>query len=93
MAGGTHVFDMLKRLRDNENLRKKSYFKVKNAFNRTAKSGNIDLRTATKEERDELRKRVIEGQRAEIQRSVKLLIVSITLTVILVALAWKFVLS
>lgn len=29
MAGGTHVFDMIKRLRDNDNLRKNDYFKVR----------------------------------------------------------------
>jgi hypothetical protein len=29
MAGGTHVFDMIKRLKENDNLRKLKYFKRK----------------------------------------------------------------
>lgn len=92
MAGGTHVFDMIKRLRDNENLRKKSYFKVKDTYHRTAISNNIEFRTATKEERESIRAKVIEEQKADARRAIQLLMISILLTAILVVVLIRFVL-
>ena len=38
MAGGTHAFDMIKRIKENENLKKLKYFK-KNEKNKPVKSG------------------------------------------------------
>lgn len=38
MAGGTHAFDMIKRLKENENLRKLKYFK-KTEKNKPVKAG------------------------------------------------------
>jgi hypothetical protein len=32
MAGGTHIFDMIKRLKENENLKNKNYFKMRNVL-------------------------------------------------------------
>lgn len=79
MAGGTHVFDMIKRLRDNENLRKKNYFKTRDTYHRTAESINVELVTATKEEQEKIRTKIIEDQNAETKRTIKLLLVSIAL--------------
>jgi hypothetical protein len=92
MAGGTHVFDMIKRLRNNENLRKKNYFKTKNTYHRTAASLNIDVRTANYEEREKLRNKIIQSQAREKRTKIKALLVSILLTAILVIAILKFVL-
>ena len=49
MAGGVSAFDMIKRLKENENLRKKKYFKNKNSYTLKLESVNIDYKTASKE--------------------------------------------
>ena len=41
MAGGTHVFDMIKRLKQNEDLKKNNYFKAKSAYTRISKTVNV----------------------------------------------------
>ncbi|MBL7870801.1 MAG: hypothetical protein JNM78_04250 [Cyclobacteriaceae bacterium] len=53
MAGGTHVFDMIKRLKENANLRnKKSFFKNKHAhIVGTTTSNLIDTKIETEEQR------------------------------------------
>ena len=65
MAGGTSAFDMIKRLKENENLRKKKYFKNKNSYTLKLDSVNLDYKTASKEQRAEIRKRVLEEGRVE----------------------------
>jgi hypothetical protein len=92
MAGGTHAFDMIKRLRDNENLRKKNYFKTKDTYHRTSNSVNIDYKTATQEERKILRTKIIEEQTRETRNKIIVLIISTIVTVTLVILIIKFVL-
>lgn len=92
MAGGTHVFDMIKRLRDNENLRKKNYFKTKDTYRRTAESLNIDVQTASHEEREKLRNKIIQYQAHEKRTKIKVLLMSIVLTAILIVVILKFVL-
>jgi len=64
MSGGLQVFDMIKRHKENENLRKNIiYFKIKGTYTRTAKSINVDYRTATNEEREQIRNRVIDERK------------------------------
>jgi hypothetical protein len=92
MAGGTHVFDMIKRLRNNENLRKKNYFKTKDTYRRTAESLSIDVKTASYEEREKLRNKIIQSQAREKRTKIKALLISILLTAILVIVILKFVL-
>jgi hypothetical protein len=60
MAGGTHVFDMIKRIRENENLRKRSYFKkIRNRYIRQYDSLKISYKDATPIERLEIRRNVM----------------------------------
>lgn len=72
MAGGTSVFDMIKRQRENENLRKKKYFKNKNSYALKLDSINLDYKTASKEQLAEIRKRVLEEEKAERKESIRL---------------------
>jgi hypothetical protein len=93
MSGGIQAFDMIKRHKDNESLRKNiNYFKTKGTYTRTAKSINIDYRTATKEQRAEIRKRIIEERKTERRKSTLTLILSLLATGILIFLMLKFVL-
>ena len=62
MAGGTHVFDMIKRLRNNEDLRRNNYFKVKRLYRRTLEENAIDYRSASAEELAKLRRDVREAR-------------------------------
>jgi len=92
MAGGTHVFDMILRLKENENLRKKNYFKkTKSKYTRTSKSMDLDYKTATKEERQEIKNKVIQEQTRETIKLIWTLIVSIIVTGIIVVYILKFV--
>ena len=91
MAGGTHVFDMIKRLKENENLKKNNYFKTKRAYTRVSKSINIDSRIATNSEREEMRRRLVEEREGERRRLVLTLILSTALTAIILFLFWKYV--
>ena len=89
MAGGTHVFDMIKRLKENENLRRKNYFKIKDTYAKASRSINVDYKIATKAEREEIRKKVIAERKADARRSIMILIFSILMTGILVLLLFK----
>jgi len=91
MAGGTSAFDMIKRLKENENLRKKKYFKNKNSYTLKLDSVNLDYKTASKEQRAEIRKRVLEEGRAERKKSTRILILSILIVVILIPIFLYFV--
>jgi len=92
MAGGTHVFDMIQRLKDNENLRKKNHFKkTKNTYTRTSKSMDLDYKTATKEERKEIKDKIIQEQTRETRRRILILLLSILVTVVMVILILRFV--
>ena len=91
MAGGTSAFDMIKRPKENENLRKKKYFKNKNSYTLKLDSVNLDYKTASKEQRAEIRKRVLEEGRAERKKSTRILILSILIVVILIPIFLYFV--
>lgn len=91
MAGGTSAFDMIKRFKENENLRKKKYFKNKNSYTLKLESVNIDYKTASKEQLAEIRKKVLAEGIAERKKSIRLLIVSIVITIILIPIFLFFV--
>ena len=91
MAGGVSAFDMIKRLKENENLRKKKYFKNKNSYTLKLESVNIDYKTASKEQLAEIRKRVLEEGKAERKKSIRLLIVSLLIVIILIPIFLYFV--
>ena len=91
MAGGTHVFDMIQRLKDNENLRKQNHFKKsKNIYTRTSKSMDLDYKTATKEERQEIKNKLIQEQTRETRKRILILILSIIVMGTMVMLLLKF---
>jgi hypothetical protein len=90
MSGGGHVFDMIIRLRNNKNLRKISYFKTKDTYSRHSKSINVDFRTATKAERDEIRKRVKDERIMEKWKSMLAFILSLLLTATIIFLLVRF---
>ncbi len=91
MAGGTSIFDMIKRHKENENLRKKKYFKNKNSYTLKLNSVNLDYKTASKEQLAEIRKRVLEEGKAERQKSIRILILSILIVIILIPIFLYFV--
>ena len=92
MAGGTHVFDMIKRLRENENLRKKNYFKKSRAtYSRTSNAINLDYKTATEKERLEIRNHIIRLRKRETSKSIAIFIVSIIVTGLLIILVLSFI--
>jgi hypothetical protein len=55
MAGGTHVFDMIKRLRDNDNLRKNDYFKVRKMISASRGTTPEDQRALSANELNAIR--------------------------------------
>ena len=89
MAGGTHVFDMIKRLRDNDNLRKKRYFqKQKGMISSEPLQDHVQV---TGEERKAIERSTREAQRREARRSLIILtgIVILVLVTLLALLAWR----
>ena len=57
ISSAGHVFDMISRMKNNlANVKKKSYFKIKQDFVRTASRQNIDFREATKLELEAIRR-------------------------------------
>lgn len=84
MAGGTHVFDMIKRLKENENLRKMGYFKAKSAVGSRVKTTNVDHKVATHEILEQVRIRTITERRKDSKRIVRVLILSMLVTFVLI---------
>lgn len=85
------MFDMIKRLRQNNNLRKKNYFKKSIAsYRKTSKAINIDYRSATEDELQQIRNAVIEDRKRESKKSVLILIVSAIVTGLLLLLILSF---
>ncbi len=91
MAGGTHVFDMIKRLRENENLRKLNYFK-KTGKRYPASGGttSADERVLTNEETRALIYTIKRGQRTETLRRFLILVVSALVFGLLVLIVLKY---
>ena len=66
MAGGTHAFDMIKRLKENENLRqRRNYFKAKERYQIVEKHLQIDYKTADHEQRQLLRHEIARRRQQE----------------------------
>lgn len=89
MAGGTHGFDMIKRLKENENLRKLGYFKSGKRYLASGGTTSADVRTLTKEERKRLIRSIKQDQRHDTLRRIFILGVLILLCgVILIVLGY-----
>jgi hypothetical protein len=94
MSGGIQIFDMIKRHKENESLRKNikyKYFKAKGTYIRAAGSLNIDYRTATKEELQEIRTKIAEYRRMDRIKSVLAIAMSFLVTGTLIFLLLEFV--
>jgi CYTH domain-containing protein len=90
MAGGTHAFDMIKTLKNNENLKRLSYFKARQTIVKTLKEKSIDIRTATKEDMMQIRNQIIEERRKEIKKSIIALTISLLIVAALLTLIIKY---
>ena len=85
------MFGMIKRLRENDNLRKKDYFKKsRESYRRTSKAINIDYRTATEDERQQIRNAVIKDRNREANKSILILVASVIVTGLLILLILSF---
>lgn len=84
MAGGTHVFDMIKRLKENENLKNKNYFKIRNTYKRVTALHLTDYKTASKEQRASIRKAIIAERKKENTKSILALTLSVIITAVLI---------
>jgi len=92
MAGGTHVFDMIKRLKENANLRnKRNYFKKQHTYTGTSKSILADNIAESKEQQEEIRKVTKDERIKDMRRSIIGLVLSILAVGTLVLLLLKFV--
>jgi hypothetical protein len=90
MAGGTHAFDMIKTLKNNENLKRLNYFKAKQTYTKTLKEKNIDIKTASKEDMLIIRNQIIEERRKEIKKSLIALTISILIVLTILTLILKY---
>lgn len=91
MAGGTHVFDMIKRLRENENLRRLSYFKTRKSYNPTTGGMATDNRTFTTGEWHSGKYSIKKDQRTEMLRVILALGIAILLCGALILFLLKFI--
>jgi hypothetical protein len=82
---------MIKRLRDNENLRRLNYFKTKATYIKHSRSIHVDFKTATLAEREEIRKRVKEERATAKRKSIFIFILSVLLTMALLFFLMKLV--
>jgi hypothetical protein len=90
MAGGTHAFDMIKTLKNNENLKRLNYFKAKQTYTKTLKENNIDIKTASKENMLIIRNQIIEERRKEIKKSIIALTISLLIVLTILTLLLKY---
>lgn len=84
MAGGTHVFDMIKRLKENENLKNKNHFKIRNTYKRVTALYLTDCKTASKEQRASIRNAIIAERKKENTKSILALTLSVLITAVLI---------
>lgn len=71
MAGGTHIFDMIKRLKENDNLKKKGYFKNRE-HSKTSPTIQPPDKEAAPELRASIKDNVRESQRRETNKKIEL---------------------
>ena len=90
MAGGTHAFDMIKTLKNNENLRRLNYFKAKQTYARKFKEKNIDIRSASKEDILLIRRQVIDDQKRQTRKSIIALTISILIVLTALTVIIKY---
>ena len=90
MAGGTHAFDMIKTLKNNENLRRLNYFKAKQTYTKRFREKNIDIRSASREDMLLIRRQIVEDQKRQMKKSIIALTISIFVALTALALILKY---
>lgn len=93
MAGGTHAFDMIKRMKQNESLRKLPYFKRKQQYAAVEKELGINYKTASADEREVLRKKIVRRRARDNRSTMKMLVVLSLFAILVVVLLLKFFLG
>ena len=93
MAGGTHAFDMIKRLKGNEDLRKRrNYFKAKERYQIIEKHLLIDYKTASHEQRQLLRREVVRRRRQERMSAITTFLILTIVALVITVAVLKFLL-
>lgn len=94
MAGGTHAFDMIKRLRENENLRKLNYFKTGKRYSASGRGTTLpDEHALTTGEADALRRSIRRDQRTQTRRQLFVLLLSVVLLGALILITLQLIRS
>ncbi|MBL6447010.1 hypothetical protein JMN32_11865 [Fulvivirga sp. 29W222] len=89
MAGGAgHIYDMISRMRNNNNLLNKSgYFKMKEAYRKISKKENLVYRKASTKELLKIRGKVIEQRRNDTIKMILVACISVIVSAALLSLA------
>jgi hypothetical protein len=83
MAGGTHAFDMIKRLKENENLKKNNYYKkTKTSYKQKLNALNVDYISCSEEERKSIREKIKDDERKQVKKSLTILLLSVIIIAI-----------
>lgn len=77
MAGRLHGVDMIKQLKNNENLKRMNYFKTRKMYDKAFNGKHIDLKRATPEEIAEIRMRIKSEKRKENLKAIIALSISV----------------
>lgn len=90
MAGGMHIIDMIKQLRNNEALRKKNYFKKQDVTSKSNEELIDHAPSLSEEERNQLISKIRIRAKEEKVRRIKTLFISLTIVLILAFVFFKF---
>ena len=88
MAGGLHGLDMIKILRNNDNLKKKNYFKK--GTHRNGSQEQLKTEPISEELSKSLQDQVRESNRLERRKAVSAITIAVTITIIVVTLLFYF---
>jgi hypothetical protein len=90
MSGGTHVFDMIKRLKENDNLRKLKYFKrKKEIYHAVEKNLGITYKSANPAEKELLRTELIKRRSREYKSAIRIFLIIAAIAIMIVIAVLK----
>ena len=87
---GTHAFDMIKKLRENADLRRKDLFKMKNFYHNEAHPVNVKRPELSPEERNMLQKERMKENRWEKWSSLLITLLTFLFLIFLILFIIKF---
>ena len=88
---GTHAFDMIKKLRENADLRKKDLFKMKNFYHNEANPVNVKRPELSQEERNMLQKERMKEKRWEKWSTIFISLLTFLFLIFLMQFIIKFI--